>query len=215
MHQPPRIRAARWGERQMIAALIGDTLAASPLGRWLVPDPDTRRQVLTDVVAIWVEHALFYGDIRVTDDLTAAAVGLHRFRPLPPPADYAPRLAYAASAHQERFRLLDQIIDDATPVEAHYHLAFLAVAGHLQRTGLAAALLAHHRSRLRRLNLPGWTTTAPDSQRLYTRHGYTKHGQLVVPDGPELTIMRLDEAGEAWAGADADRQPSRAVRQPS
>ncbi|MEU1969421.1 N-acetyltransferase [Micromonospora sediminicola] len=214
MHQPPRIRAARWGERQPIAALIGETLATSPLGHWLVPNTDTRRRVLTDVVGIWVEHALFYGDIRVTDDLTAAAVGLHRFRPLPPPADYLPRLAHAAGTHQERFRLFDQIIDDAIPVEAHYHLAFLSVAGHLQHSGLGAALLAHHRSRLRRLNLPGWTATTPDSHHLYTRHGYTSHGQLLVPDGPELTIMRLTEAGvgEAWAGAEMYRQPARPAR---
>ncbi|NED50938.1 hypothetical protein G3I24_08445 [Micromonospora aurantiaca] len=46
---------------------------------------------------IWVEHALFFGDIHVTDDLTATTVGLHRLRPLPPSANYPHCLADAAA----------------------------------------------------------------------------------------------------------------------
>ncbi len=56
------IRAARWADKYPVAALIADALQPSPLAAWLVPDPQQRRQVLTDVAAIWVEHAMFFGD---------------------------------------------------------------------------------------------------------------------------------------------------------
>ncbi|MFC4144790.1 N-acetyltransferase [Micromonospora mangrovi] len=187
----PRIRPARWADRRPIATLIADALATTALGHWLVPHKAHRQRVLADVLELWVEHSLFYGDTRVTDDLTAAAVGLHRFRPLPPPANYQPRLIAASGPYRERFLLVDRFIDDNVPVEPHYHLAFLATAPTRHRTGLATAMLEHHRHRLDRLNLPGWTVTTADSKRLFTHHGYTRHVDLPLPDGPVLTAMHL------------------------
>ncbi|TNH22311.1 N-acetyltransferase, partial [Micromonospora orduensis] len=84
MDTVPRIRAARWADKDHVAALISDALNPSPLATWLIPDPSPRRRILTDVLAIWIEHAMFYGDIYLTDDATAATVGFHRYRPIPP-----------------------------------------------------------------------------------------------------------------------------------
>lgn len=72
MDTVPRIRAARWADKDHVAALIADALHPSPLATWLIPDPSPRRRILTDVLAIWIEHAMFYGDIYLTDDATAA-----------------------------------------------------------------------------------------------------------------------------------------------
>ncbi|MGY4912561.1 N-acetyltransferase [Micromonospora aurantiaca (nom. illeg.)] len=170
--------------------MITDTLHPSPLAGWLVPDAAQRRRVMTEVVAVWVEHAMFFGDVHLTDDLTAAIVGFHRYRPIPPPANYPTRLAQAAGAHAERFTALDGLIAQQQPTEPHYHLAMLAVSATRQNTGHGHALLSHHRTRLDRIDLPSWTTVSAETQHLYARYGYTPRPPLTLPDGPSLRPMR-------------------------
>lgn len=187
-----RIRAARWADKEPVAALIATALHPTPLAAWLVPDPAVRRRVLTDVLAIWVEHAMFYGDSHVTDDLNAATVGFHRYRPIPPPAHYRSRLTDAAGPHAHRFDQLDTLLAEPRPTEPHYHLAFLAVHPDARGAGRATAMLTHHRSRLDRIDLPSWTDTTTDAHTLYTRHGYTPRPPIRLPDGPTLCPMRRD-----------------------
>jgi ribosomal protein S18 acetylase RimI-like enzyme len=187
------IRAAHWADKHAVAALIADALHTSPLAAWLIPDEPRRRDVLTDVLEIWVEHALIFGDVHVTDDLTAAAVGLHRLRPLPPPANYHQRLTDAAGPYQEHFTVLDTLLGDSHPTTPHYHLAFLAVAPSAQHTGLGTAMLTHHRNRLDSIDLPAVAETTTDSQHLYTRHGYTPHAEINLPSGPQLAALRRPE----------------------
>ncbi|WP_328414993.1 N-acetyltransferase [Micromonospora sp. NBC_00389] len=171
MQDIPRIRAARWTDKGPVAALIADALHPSTLAEWLVPDPQQRRRILADVLEIWVEHAMFYGDIHITDDLSAATVGFHRYRPIPPPANYPDRLTNAAGPHAHRFDILDQTLTGQRPTEPHYHLAFLAVAARAQRTRRGSGIFNHHRSRLDRIDLPSWTATTSESQHLYTVTG--------------------------------------------
>ncbi|MEV0810927.1 N-acetyltransferase [Micromonospora sp. NPDC050200] len=185
-----RIRAARWTDKDLVAALIADALHSSPLAAWLVPDPAQRRHVLAGVVGIWVEHAMFFGDIHLTDDLTAATVGFHRYRPIPPPANYRIRLADAAGGHADRFDLLDSLLSTKQPTEPHYHLAFLAVRPGAQEAGLGTALLTHHRSRLDRIDLPSWTTIPMGGEHLLARYGYRPRPPVTLPDGPTLRPMR-------------------------
>ncbi|MFE9874397.1 GNAT family N-acetyltransferase [Micromonospora sp. NPDC005686] len=191
-----RIRAARWADKDHVAALIADALHPSPLATWLIPDVGPRRRILTDVLGIWIEHAMFYGDIHLTDD-AAAAVGFHRYRSIPPPANYQMRLADAAGPHTGRFDILDRLLAKARPTEPHYELAFLAVRPSDQGTGHGSAMLAHHRSRLDHLNLPSWTSTT-SARCLYGRHGYTARPPIVLPGGPTLHPMRRssESAGE-------------------
>ncbi|WP_435125406.1 N-acetyltransferase [Micromonospora tulbaghiae] len=190
MDSSVRIRAARWTDRQAVAALIADARHPTPLGAWLVPDAALRRRVLTDVVAVWVEHAMFFGDVHLTDDLSAAIVGFHRYRPIPPPANYPTRLAQAAAAHAERFTAHDGLIAQQQPTEPHYHLAMLAVSPTRQNIGYSSALLGHHRARLDRIDLPFWTTAPAETQHLYARYGYTPRPPLTLPNGPSLRPMR-------------------------
>ncbi|MEU5725040.1 GNAT family N-acetyltransferase [Micromonospora sp. NPDC047738] len=184
------IRAARWADKDGVAALIADALHPSPLAAWLVPNPQQRHQVLVDVLAIWVEHAMFYGDIYLTDNFTAATVGFHRYRPIPPPANYRIRLGDAAGPHTNRFDLLDSLLSTKQPTEPHYHLAFLAVRPDAQKAGHGTALLTHHRSRLNRIDLPAWTTTPASAEHLLARYGYTPRPPITLPDGPTLHPMR-------------------------
>ncbi|MFG1650646.1 GNAT family N-acetyltransferase [Micromonospora sp. NPDC049275] len=185
----PRIRSARWVDKGPVAALIADAVYPTALAQWLVPDPAARRRVLADVAAIWVEHAMFHGDIQITDDLSATAVAFHRYRPIAPPANYRSRIDTAAGTHAQRFDILDQLLTNQRPTDPHHHLAILAVRPDTQRRGLGAAMLTHHEARLDRINLPAWTETLPDTQDLYLRHGYLPRPALTLPDGPTVTLM--------------------------
>ncbi|MEV4545229.1 GNAT family N-acetyltransferase [Micromonospora echinaurantiaca] len=199
MDTVPRIRAARWADKDPVAVLIADALHPSPLAAWLVPDPAQRRRILADVLVIWVEHAMFFGDIYLTDDVTAATVGFHRYRPIPPPANYGIRLADSAGPNAGRFDILEQTLSLRRPTEPHYHLAFLAVQPEAQRTGRGTAMLAHHRSRIDRVDLPSWTDTV-NAQDLYARYGYTPRPTITLPNGPAIDPMRRDPdpGDDAW-----------------
>jgi len=41
----PRIRAARWADKEPVAAIVADALHSGPLAQWLVPDPTCRRRI--------------------------------------------------------------------------------------------------------------------------------------------------------------------------
>ncbi|WP_328654455.1 GNAT family N-acetyltransferase [Micromonospora sp. NBC_00330] len=185
----PRIRSARWVDKDSVAALIADAVHPIPLAQWLVPDPAARRHVLADVATIWVEHAMFHGDIQITDDLSAATVAFHRYRPIAPPANFRIRLDTVAGTHVQRFAVLDQLLTNQRPFDPHHHLAILAVRPDAQRRGLGAAMLTHHEARLDRINLPAWTETLPTTQDLYLRHRYLPRPTLTLPDGPTVTLM--------------------------
>ena len=187
-----QIRAARWTEIDHVAGIVADALHPTPLGAWLVPDLDQRGKVLAAVTKIWIEHAMFYGDVYLIgadDGITAAAVCFHRYRPLPPPAIYPTRLADAAGPHTNKFAALDDIIATNQPTEAHYHLAYLAVPPSHQRTGRGTALMTHLRGHLDGIELPSWTMTLPEGLRLLACSGYTAQSAITLANGPALHPM--------------------------
>ncbi|MGN9920403.1 GNAT family N-acetyltransferase [Micromonospora palomenae] len=185
----PRIRPARWADKHAVAALTADALNTQPLGAWLVPDEHHRRRILTDVLEIWVEHALFFGEVHVADNLAAATVTFHRYRPIPPPAAYQQRLRAAAGANTTPFDLLEAYLHSDRPCEPHCHLATLAVSPAHQRQGLGDALLAYHRQRLDRIGLPAMAEVPPASRRLFSRNGYIPQTEVVLPGGIRLQPM--------------------------
>ncbi|RQW93615.1 hypothetical protein [Micromonospora inaquosa] len=198
MDNTPRIRTLRWAERQEVAGVVAAALHPGSLGEWLVPDAAHRLRVLTAVAEIWVEHALFFGDIHVTDDLTAATVGLHRLRPLPPPANYPSRLADAAGPYLQRFRTLDAVLEARRPAGAHHHLATLATPPQ-DAGGLDEVMLAHYLTRIDRTEMPAWAEVTVRDRTLFTRHGYRAQTPIRLPHGPTLLGMhRPAGGGRRW-----------------
>ncbi|MFI7025731.1 GNAT family N-acetyltransferase [Micromonospora sp. NPDC049900] len=208
-----RIRAARWTERAEAAKVIAEALCPSPLAVWLVPDDAQRARVLAAVAAIWVEHAMFYGEVHLVDDFSAVSVCLRRYGPLPPPADYAARLAEAAGPHVDRFVTLHDLLAAAPPDEAHHHLAYLAVRPPFQGTGRGQALMAEVHSRIDHLTMPCWTVTLAAGQRLLARNGYEPGNAITVADGLALYPMRRraqrDATTRAGATLTSSTAPSR------
>lgn len=183
----PRIRTLRWTERHTAANIIATSLHPSSLAEWLIPDINHRHPVLAAVAEIWVEHALFFGEVHTTDDLTAVTIGLHRQRPLPPPTNYPQRLAAAANSYTQRFLTLDHILDTCRPTKLH-HLTVLAIPPNSQHN-LDQTMLRHYLTRIDRTALPAWAEIPVRHRALFTRHGYHPHTDIHLPDGPTLLGM--------------------------
>ncbi|GAB2965060.1 hypothetical protein GCM10027280_62330 [Micromonospora polyrhachis] len=206
MSAPVKVVRAKWGDIDALAALAGTAMRDLPVAAWLVPDPGWRQAVLTAYLRIHVEHALMFGEIDVirddNDGLVGAAVWLHRYRPIPPPANYPHRLADTCGEHADRFTQLEELLAKQHPAEAHHHLAWLAVTPGAQLQGHGHALLTHHHGRLDRTGIHAYTVAADQrTYDWYARHGYTPHNK--TPAGGGLILHGLwrsspptDEEGE-------------------
>ncbi|MFE9651824.1 hypothetical protein [Micromonospora sp. NPDC006431] len=203
----PVVRA-RWCDIGRIADLVTDALSPTALGAWLVPDEQQRPTVLAAVARIWTEHALLFGDAFLLPDGTAATVWLHRYRPIPPPARYADRLADACGAHQNRFLQFDQALAARRPTEAHNHLALLAAPGSGE-SGRAKAVLAGAQSWMDTLSLPTYAEVFTDADlNLFRRHGYTQRAAFPVGGHTTHAMWRLPPF---WTGRSSrnTRSPAR------
>ncbi|MFD2762865.1 hypothetical protein [Micromonospora eburnea] len=208
----PVIRA-RWRDIGWIADLVTDALNPTPIGAWLVPDERHRPSVLAAVARIWTEHALLFGDAFLLQDGSAAAVWFHRYRPIPPPARYADRLADACGEHRERFDRLDRVLAARRPTEAHNHLALLAAPGR-SSARRAAALLAGAQRWMDTLGLPTYAEAFTEADRdLFRRHGYADREAFPVPDG--TTTHPMWRLSPFWTGRSGGNARWPACRPPA
>ncbi|MFE9201410.1 hypothetical protein [Micromonospora sp. NPDC007230] len=206
----PVVRA-RWCDIGRIADLVTEALAPANLGAWLVPDERRRPTILTAVARIWIEHALLFGDAFLLPDGTAATVWFHRYRPIPPPARYADRLADACGAHADRFLLLGRNLAARRPTEPHNHLALLAAPGPAE-SGRAAAVLSAAQRWMDTLSLPTYADVVTDDDReLFWRHGY-RHRDTFPLDG-HTTMHSMWRLPPFWNGR-ASRNARPTARRP-
>ncbi len=186
-YQPVR---AAWAQIDNLAELIADAYSDLPLLNWLIPDPDRRGSLLAGYVRIWVEHALFHGEVDVLTDRSAVAAWIHRPRLIPPPASYSQRQAITCGDNSVRFEQPDNVLDGIQPTEAHERLTFLAVVPEKRGAGRATDLLDWHHTRLDSTGTPAFVHAAiPAARKLYTRHGYTERDSVLLPDGSTTTAM--------------------------
>ena len=211
MQNPTRHRSihrAGTGEDAAVAAtIIAQAFSPLPVCEWLVPDARQRVRVLAAVFDITVEHALNFGVVDLltqtasgasgagADGVVGVAVWFDRTRAVPGPPDYEERLQAATGTGYARFAALDQVFDQHHPAgPPHHHLAFLAVTPGHQGTGIGTTLLEHHHRRLDARQVPAYLEASSEaSARLYTRHGYTRHGFLFeVAEGAPFVPMWRD-----------------------
>ncbi|MEV4481945.1 hypothetical protein [Micromonospora coxensis] len=180
---PPVVRA-RWRDVDLIVELVTATVTPTVVAAWLVPDERRRRDVLTDVARLWVEHALLFGDAFLLAGGTAATVWFHHYRPIPAPVRYERRLADACAGQVDRFLLLDRALATHRPTQPHNHLAFLAVPPGPRRADRAEAVLVGSQRRMDTLGLPTYAETWTGAHRdLHLRHGYQPRGDFPLGNG--------------------------------
>jgi ribosomal protein S18 acetylase RimI-like enzyme len=190
------------------AALVGTAFTALEVCAWLVPDPQRRTRVLTDVFAITVAHAVDHGSVQLLtpageDQAQAVAVWFDLTRPVPEAPGYAARLQEATGADHGQFLRLDEVMEEHHPADGHHYLAFLAVAPGRQRTGLGTALLQEYHADLDRQGLPAYLeASSSDSAALYRRHGYADLGTPYASGGAGVftPLWRAPRTGHPSAG---------------
>lgn len=202
-HPPmlPQITRAKTAEDSATAAnIIARAFHALPVCEWLVPDPELREPMLTDVFLIQVQHAVSFGvvhlltrpdPVRWINDGMGVAVWFDYTQEVPPPPDYEERLLTASGTRYAQFGVLDLLFENHHPHQPHHYLAFLAVEPGHQGSGIGSALLEHHQGLLDEECIPAYLeASSPDAARLYARHGYTRRGSTFeVSTGAEFTPM--------------------------
>ena len=98
-----------------------------PPSRWLVPDPDARREIFPAYFRLYVEDALANGVVHTTPDRAAVALWFRvGQRPAVRPAGYGERLAAVAGSRIDRFLAFDEALDRLCPAGMpHHHLTGL------------------------------------------------------------------------------------------
>lgn len=187
------ITPATPADAPLVASLIASAFHNLEAARWQIPDDDLRRAVLPAMFQDYVHHALEYGNVEVTADMTAAAVwtvetGAAKPNPVPPEG----RVAVALGDAAEKVHAFDLALHQREPVGMRFEkLALLAVRPGCQRRGLGSALLAYHLASLDRRLIPAYLEASNKTSReLYHRFGFRDHGEpITLPHGPLMYPM--------------------------
>lgn len=179
----------------VIAAAFHDLEAA----RWQIPDEQLRRAVFPAMFEDYVRHALDFGSVELTADMTGAAVWtVETGSPKPAPQQPSGRLASALGGAVENVHVFDLALHEREPVGTPFEkLALLAVRPGCQSQGLGSALLAYHLAGLDRRLRPAYLEASSNRSRdLYEHFGFRDHGEPIkLPRGPLMYPMWREPRG--------------------
>ena len=182
------------GDLDRLAGVIAAAFCGLPPSRWLIPDPQARREVFPGYFRIYLEHALAAGVIDTTPERDAAALWLPS--DAGPAPGYEGRLTAVTWPWTPRFLEFDAALEEHHPDgEPHRHLAILAVLPAGQGHGTGTVLLARRHAELDVRGEAAYLEASSERSRdLYLRHGYHVMGApFHLPDGgPPMWPMWRD-----------------------
>lgn len=193
-----RIVHADLDDLDILSQVTATAFYELPPSRWLVPDPDVRRQILPGYFRLVVEHAIAHGIVYTTEDRAAVAGWLPAGQQPPaPPVAPDELLSAVTDPWTSRFLAFDAALAQHHPAIGahHHHLAMIGVRPDRQGQGLGTALLQAHHDLLDRTGLPAYLEAASLSTRgVYLRRGYADHGArpMRLPDGTPMYPMVRD-----------------------
>jgi GNAT superfamily N-acetyltransferase len=192
---PIRVRRAEIFDIAAASKVLTTSLHDDPIVRWLVPDDRDRHRLLPDLFASALETAICYGQVDVTDDMSAVAVWHRVTDPDGVRAAPArPELAKIAGRWAERFVDMDRKQAPYRLAVVHHHLAFLGVLPDRRRQGLGGALLRAYHHTVDEQRLPATVfATSRTGESFYRPHGYRSGLPFALSDGPPMWFMRRSE----------------------
>lgn len=189
-----KVVAAGEDDAGELSQVIANAFHDLPQSRWLIPDPDARRQIFPGYFQLLIELRIASGTLHTTADRAGAALWTHASpEGVRRPDDYAARLAAVTGPWASRFITFDAVLDRHYPAGRTYGLLdILAVRPDRQDQGVGSALLRAYHQVLDRgegtlvcLNAAG-----ARSRQLYRWHGYLSCGVFYLPeDGPAMYPM--------------------------
>ncbi|MFF0097734.1 GNAT family N-acetyltransferase [Micromonospora sp. NPDC005257] len=182
------MRPVQPGDVATIAAQLARSVMYDPVAEWLVRDPDQRRAVFTELLAMDVDHAVEWGTVDVLLDMTGIAIWRHH-----PDDDLLSRhhLATVAEPALPRFRHYSALVNSYRSAAPHHWLAWLYVTPSHRRLGIATRLLARHHQVVDRLGIPiDAMVSTTHARNFLHHHGYRPGLSLHLPGGPQLWPLR-------------------------
>lgn len=187
---PGHLVQADAADLDMLSHVIAEAFYDLAPSRWLIPDPDARRDIFPGYFGLYTEHAMASGVVHTTPDRAAVALWIRAGSGTAAgPADYGTRLAAITGPWVARFQAFDAALDRHHPTGIpHHHLAILAVKPDRQGQGIGTALLRVYHELLDDVGAPAYLEASDlRNSQLYLRHGYVDHGPSIrLPDGGPL-----------------------------
>jgi GNAT superfamily N-acetyltransferase len=194
---PGDVVVADAADQGTLSQVIADAFHDLAPSRWLIPNPDARRDIFPEYFGLYIEHAMASGVVHTTTDRTAVALWIRvGSSAADQPAGYAARLAAITGRWASRFCAFDAALDRHRPtVVPHQHLAILAVRPDRQGQGIGTALLHFYHELLdHEVGAPAYLEASDlRTRQIYLRHGYADHGPPIrLPNGPLMYPMWRD-----------------------
>jgi GNAT superfamily N-acetyltransferase len=194
-------RVATSADLPAVAETMAKAFYNDPVWGWAFPDPERRLEQHRSVWRFFVEAALAYDWVWLTDSCASAALWIPPGRPDLRPEDeermeplIVELLGNEAARVLEAFERFDAAHPRGRP---HYYLSLLATHPDHSGHGLGMGLLADNLVRIDAEGASAYLESSnPANDRRYERLGFARCGEFELPeDGPNVTQMWRDPGG--------------------
>ncbi|HSX31860.1 MAG TPA: GNAT family N-acetyltransferase [Candidatus Saccharimonadales bacterium] len=200
------VRRAQESELPELAEGLARAFQNDPVSEWLLPDPQRRELVQTDVYYEYLWWAMTDGSVYTTDEREGAAIWLPSNAPLPEGLEERIRETYGPDARQ--LTIGTQTMAQYRPHEPHQKLT--AIGAFARGRGIGTALLQRHMAELEQNGEVGYLNASSEgSKRLYIRLGWSSL-HLGVVNG--IRVDANDETSPTMYPMTFNRQPSLGIR---
>ncbi len=154
-----RIRRATASDSPIVAATVAAGFFDDPVTRWLLPDVDPRRQIVTAVFQLYVEPYVAAGETYLTADARGAAVWLApgvELMTAEQEETFGAALVELFGPDVERIFQLSEAFAQHHPEEPHYYLQVAATVPAFQGQGIGSAMLSDMLGRVDREGMPSY-----------------------------------------------------------
>jgi len=195
------IRRALASDIEPAVAVLVAGFFSDPVLVWLVPEERARRRFLRGLFHAAAEDSHRSGELRVAVDEGEVCGTAVWYPPGHVPesggTEMEGALAALEDADLDRFAALREATVDHDPVEPHFYLWLMAVAGEKQGAGIGGGLLTvvldicDERQTVAHLE-----ATRSENRRLYERYGFEATGEIRLPEGPTKWPMTRPPQGQ-------------------
>jgi GNAT superfamily N-acetyltransferase len=190
-------RRATLDDTATLSRLFAAAFVTDPIFDWIAR-AGAKRGAAMERFFFWLlrTRAIPFGEVWMSADASTCAAWLPPDAPASPGGFFeqmrlfplfvrlcgVPRLARGSA--------MAEAMEKSHPHEAHFYLAFIAVAPRLQGLGLGGALLESNLKRIDALGAAAYLENSnPKNTRLYERHGFIARKNIAPPGAPPLVAM--------------------------
>lgn len=193
------IRTVTPADGPAVSRALSGAFYDDPVFRWIYPDDDRRRAVISPAFDLFGEAIGRHGVSHVAGDGVGAALWV-------PPGEkvvdddqaeaFGVALLALSPEDADRLRTCFEVMEGAHPSEPTWYLNLLGVVPEHQGEGIGSAMLRRALERTDEAGEPAYLeATSEDNRRLYERFGFRAVGALPLPEGPTMWAMWRDPAG--------------------